>query len=344
MSFKGKKILFISPRFFNYEVAIVEKLTELGAKVEFFDERPSNSIFSKGIIRVNPKLYKSQINKYYQSIQNKIKGNTYDYFLLIKGESIPFEFLEELHSNQPKAKKIFYTYDSVHEYPKFKDLMNYFDKNISFEPSDVKEYSFLFRPLFYLNTYQRNENYDRKFDIVFIGSAHTDRYIIGEKVNQIAKDLKLKTYFYYYIPSKLTYYFKKIFDQNFKRFDLDKLSFDKLTHEQISDIYSNSFAVLDINKPFQLGLSMRTFDTLASSKKLITTNHEIKKYPIYNPNNILVIDRENVEIDLDFFKNEFEAYDKNAIYKMSLESWLEDVFINDRIEYWDNVIESILDQ
>ena len=64
----------------------------------------------------------------------------------------------------------------------------------------------------------------------------------------------------------MTYYFKKIFDQNFKRFDLDKLSFDKLTHEQISDIYSNSFAVLDINKPFQLGLSMRTFDTLASSK------------------------------------------------------------------------------
>src|SRR5690625_2009602 len=105
MSFKGKKILFISPRFFNYEVAIVEKLTELGAEVDFFDERPSNSISSKGIIRVNPKLYKSQINKYYQSIQNKIKQNQYEYFLLIKGESIPFEFLEEFHSNHPKRSE-----------------------------------------------------------------------------------------------------------------------------------------------------------------------------------------------------------------------------------------------
>src|SRR5690606_892896 len=194
MSFKGKKILFISPRFFNYEVAIVEKLTELGAEVDFFDERPSNSIFSKGIIRVNPKLYKSQINKYYQSIQNKIKGNTYDYFLLIKGESIPFEFLEELHSNQPKAKKIFYTYDSVFEYPKFKELMNYFDKNISFEPSDVKEYSFLFRPLFYLNTYKKNDNHKLNYDIVFIVSAHNDRYFIGDKDYLISKYLNISIY------------------------------------------------------------------------------------------------------------------------------------------------------
>src|SRR5690606_18002208 len=146
----------------------------------------------------------------------------------------------------------------------------------------------------YLNTYQRNENYDRKFDIVFIGSAHTDRYIIGEKVNQIAKNLKLKTYFYYYIPSKLTYYFKKIFDKNFKRFDLDKLSFDKLTHEQISDNYSNCFAVSEINKSFQIGLSMRNFDHFAYSIKLITTNQEIKTYPIYNSSNILVRDRHTI--------------------------------------------------
>src|SRR5690625_4084149 len=166
MSFKGKKILFISPRFFNYEVAIVEKLTELGAEVDFYDERPSNSILTKGIIRVNPKLYKSQINKYYQSIQNKIKGNTYDYFLLIKDESIPFESSEEITSHHHKTKKCFFNSDSVQDYPKFKHLTNYLYKNISFEPSDVKEYSSLSRPSFYLNTYQRTENYARKFDIV----------------------------------------------------------------------------------------------------------------------------------------------------------------------------------
>lgn len=338
MSFQGKKILFISPRFFNYENAIIEKLTELGAQVDYFDERPSNSILSKGIIRINPKLIALKINNYYREILNSIKDNEYDYFLLIKGESIPFSFLEEFNIIFTHTKKIFYTYDSVYEYPKFVDLMNYFDKNITFEPLDAKKYSFLFRPLFYLNQYKRNDNSENLYDIIFIGSAHTDRYIIGEKVNQIGKKLNLKTYFYYYIPNKLTYFFKKILDPNFKEFNIKKLSFEKLSHKDISNLYKDSFSVLDINKPFQLGLSMRTFDTLASSKKLITTNHDIKKYPIYNPNNILIIDREKVEINLDFFQSKFESYEQNTLYEMSLDSWLNDVFLNDKIVFWESVL------
>lgn len=340
MSFQGKRILFISPRFFNYEKAIIERLTESGARVDFYDERPSNTALTKGIIRVKPNLYEKRINVYYQNIQNQVKDKTYDYFLLIKGEAIPFSFLEEFKKNHPNTLRIFYTYDTVEEYPKFKELMPYFDKNISFETKDVKAHSFLFRPLFYLDQYHSpNDKEKHLYDIVFIGSAHSDRYLIGEKVNEISKRLNLKTYFYYYAPSQWVYFFKKLFDKNFKKFDLKKLSFQKLSHIEISEIYQNSLAVLDINKPFQFGLSMRTFETLVSGKKLITTNPEIKKYPIYNSNNILIIDRENIIIDPEFFQTEFEELTDPALYKMSLESWLEDVFLNDTIEYWDQVIE-----
>ena len=85
MNLNGKKILFLSPHFFGYEKAIVTRLKELGAEVDFFNERPSNSVFSRGIIRVKSSLYQAKINKYYKNILNQIKGKNYDFLLLIKG-------------------------------------------------------------------------------------------------------------------------------------------------------------------------------------------------------------------------------------------------------------------
>lgn len=339
MSFQGKRILFISPNFFNYEKAIKNRLMALGAEVDFFDERPSNSILARGIIRVNSNFYKGKIESYYQKIQKQISNKSYDYFLLIKGESIPFSFLEKFKASNTKTLRIFYTYDTVKEYPKFKKLMPYFQKNISFEPSDAKKYSFLFRPLFYLDAYHDKGNVaDFKNDIVFIGSAHTDRYTVGEKVRDVAKSIGLNTYFYYYVPSKMAYYLKKMFDKNLKKFDINKLNFKKLSHSEIASIYSSSFSVMDINKPFQFGLSMRTFETLASEKKLITTNSEIKNYPIYNPQNIMIIDRREIKLDKAFFQTEFQKLSNTELYKMSLDSWIEDVFTKSNIDYWDKVL------
>lgn len=341
MSFQGKRILFISPSFFNYEEAIKNRLLEQGAVVDYFDERPSNSIWTKGIIRVNPKLYKKQIEKYYQAIQEKIKDTKYDYFLLIKGESIPFTFLDFFKTCHPNTQRIFYMYDTVEEYPRFKELIPHFNKSITFERSDAKAYSLLFRPLFYLKDYQKTQDSTSPiYDVVFIGTAHSDRYSIGEKLNEICSNMGLKTYLYYYSPSKLAYYFLRLFDKNLKKFDIKKLSFKKLSHIEISEVYQNSFSVLDINKPFQFGLSMRTFEALASGKKILTTNQEIKHYPIYDPQNIWIMDRDKIELHPDFFKTEFKQLDSKALYKMSMDSWLEDVILKEKIDYWDTVLEA----
>ena len=59
---QSKKILLFSVSFFNYEKIIAERLKELGADVDFYDERPSNSIFVKGLIRLKRYLYKVLID------------------------------------------------------------------------------------------------------------------------------------------------------------------------------------------------------------------------------------------------------------------------------------------
>ncbi|SHK48320.1 CgeB family protein [Chryseobacterium polytrichastri] len=333
---KDKKILFLSVSFFKYERAIAKRLTEIGAEVDFYDERPSNSNFSKGIIRLNKKLYQSQITKYYNDIVSEIQHKKYDYFLLIKGEAIPVFFLEKIRELNPDIEMIYYNFDPLKEYPNLISNLKYFDKKITFEYDDSVTYGLNFRPLFYLDEYKSLHQNAKatEYDIVFIGSAHTDRYIVGEQVKAKAESLQLKTFFYYYAMGKIAFRIKKLIDKNLKKFDNNKLSFEKLSHQQIIDYYQKSKSVLDINKPFQYGLTIRTFEVLASGRKLITTNTDIKNYPFYNPKNILVLDRDNIQLDSDFFKTDFEHLDEKTLYMMSLDSFIECLFIQNQDEYW----------
>ncbi|OWK74026.1 hypothetical protein CBW16_01000 [Flavobacteriaceae bacterium JJC] len=335
MNLKQKKILFLSASFFGYEKAIMKRLRELGAEVDFFNERPSDSLLSKGVIRVKSALYQKKINRYYHKILKLSEGKNYDYFLLIKGETVPCFFLEKFKDRNPSAIKIFYSYDAATEYPKFLKLYPYFDRNFTFEPADAKKYQLHFRPLFFLNEYLVSEGKDQpKNDIAFIGSAHTDRYLIGEKVREFCDKLNLKPFFYYYAPGKTAFVLKKIFDKNLKQFDMKKLSFKKLKHSEIAEIYKDSFSVLDINKPFQKGLTMRTFEALASGKKLLTTNSDIKYYPFYEPENIHILDRNQLNLQAGFFNTGFKRIDADVLDKMSLDSWLHCLFFESQDEYW----------
>jgi hypothetical protein len=336
MNLVGKKILFLSANFFGYEKAITQKLLELGAEVDFYNERPSDSIFTKGIIRVRRKFYQKKINRYYRKISEEIIDKKYDFLLLIKGETIPFFFLEDFRKKNPSAKMIFYSYDSVQEYPRFLQLYPYFDSNFTFEPADALQYKLYFRPLFFLNEYADSSDHldRRKYEVVFIGSAHTDRYLIGQKIRELCDQLKLKSYFYYYAPSKLTFFLKKIFDKNLQEFDHKKLSFQKLSHAEIAEIYKNSFAVLDINKPFQKGISMRTFEALAAGKKILTTNSDIQNYPFYSSENIHILDRNNLFINEAFFQTPFQIIDADILEKMSLDSFISCLFVKHQEDYW----------
>jgi hypothetical protein len=336
ISLKGKKILFFSVSFFKYENAIAKRLAELGAEVDFYDERPSNSNLSKGIIRIYKNLYHVKINQYYNGILDEIKGKEYDYFLLIKGEAMPSFFLEKIKEDNPGMEMIYYNFDPLTEYPNLISNLKYFDRKFTFEYQDSVQYNLNFRPLFFVDEYKNlNQNPQKpEYNIVFIGSAHTDRYIVGEKVRAAADRHNMRSYFYYYAMGRVAFRLKKLIDKNLKQFDIAKVSFDKLNHNQIIDFYKKTKSVLDINKPFQNGLTIRTFEVLASGRKLITTNSDIKNYPFYNSDNILVIDRDNIVLNHDFFETDFRNMDEKTLYMMSLDSFIECLFDKDQNDYW----------
>ena len=79
---------------------------------------------------------------------------------------------------------------------------------------------------------------------------------------------------------------------------------------------------------------MRTFEALGAGRKLITTNPYVKECPFYNPQNILIIDRENVVMNKDFLETDFVKMDTESLYKMSLDGWIDCLFNKEQNEYW----------
>jgi spore maturation protein CgeB len=183
------------------------------------------------------------------------------------------------------------------------------------------------RPLFFSDDYSFSDSKSYyEIDLLFIGTAHSDRYVISEKVANWCKDNNLKNHAFYYSPSRLVFFFFKLFDNSFKKFKYKKINFNSLDHFQIMELYQKSKVVLDINHPNQNGLTMRVFEVLGSGNKLVTTNENIKKYPFYNSNNIYVIDRSKVIMDRSFFDLPFENMDLDLFERMSINGWLEEIF------------------
>lgn len=334
-SFNNKRILFFSVKLFNYENIIADKLRSLGAHVDYYDERPSNSILTKGIIRLKRSLYYVKISNYYRDILKDIENKNYDYFFLIKGEVIPQYFIEKVRELNPNITLLYYTFDSFENNPNGVDILKNFDKKYTFDSKDSQTYNIAFRPLFFSDDYYKLGSINNpKYDLLFIGTAHSDRYVISEKVAEWCRQKKLKNFAFYYSPSRFVFFFFKLFDESFKKFKYKNISFKSLKHEEIINLYKDSKIVLDINHPNQRGLTMRVFEALGSSRKLITTNTDIKQYPFYNTNNIYVIDRNDISLDYSFFELPFIEINEDLYDRMSISGWLEELFFDEYFFNW----------
>ena len=71
---------------------------------------------------------------------------------------------------------------------------------------------------------------------------------------------------------------------------------------------------------------MRVLESVVFSKKLITTNAEVKNFSFYNENNILVIDSEKLPSPADireFVSKPFIPYTDEQLYDISFKHWIE---------------------
>lgn len=327
---RGKKILFFAPSFFGYEYKIKSKLEDMDATVDYYDVRSIKSAKARAWLKIFPNAFTRRTRKYYHEILESNHDKDYDYVFIVKCDMITTSILQQMKDTYKNARFCLYLWDSVSNIPGISKKFRYFDKIMSFDRIDSNNYEeIFFRPLFYLDEYRRDDNVydseDKEIDISFLGTIHSDRYAIIKKVNMICKQNNLIFYTFKYLQSKFVYYIFKALKTEFRDTKIDDFSFKKMDVKEISRIVSKTKAILDIEHPNQTGLTMRTLEMIGMKKKIITTNKDIVNYDFYNPNNILVLSRDNIQIPKHFIDSEYEALDSLIYDKYSIESWINEI-------------------
>lgn len=328
----NKNILILAPSFFGYEKTIAAGVENLGGNVELFDERPGNDFYTKSLVRIGSNIIKIKTRLYYSDLLKKSNLASIDYVLIISPEAINLSLLKMMRKNIKNAIFILYMDDSIKNKIglNIESILPIFDRSYSFDEVDCENNKYLrFRPLFYSDDYLNIEKVSNeyKYDLSFIGTAHSDRYIICKKINEQLMKGKMRSYMYLYLNDRRLYRMKRIINPKMRNSKIDEFQFVSLSKSQVIQIIKDSKVILDINHPKQNGLTMRSIEALGAKRKLITTNKNIAKYDFYNDNNISIIDREKCRINISFFGTSYLDIQQDIYQKYSLNSWIVDVFL-----------------
>ena len=327
LEFSNMKLLLIMPRFFDYPKCISDELISLGYDVDFYDDRPSTNPFIKAAIKLNKHLVHFQVSRYFKRLLTETKCKSYDYVLIISGQSLSFSvsMIRKLRESQKKALFVLYQWNSISNFPSILKYIGLFDKAYSFDRKDARNYDNLnFLPLFYSIKYEKmGTAYDnkKKYDFCFIGTAHPKKYrFIKTMVNEL-KTVYPKQFLYFFFPSRFVYLYRKLFNKEFKFAKFKEFHFTPLNETQLIDVYTSTKCVLDCPQKGQTGLTIRVIEALGSKKKIITTNKDILNYDFYRRENIYVFS-DKFDFDDVFFNSEYKDIPIEIYKKYSLKNWL----------------------
>lgn len=261
----------------------------------FFQRNLKNIHFGKEIVRRLQQLDEIQ-----------------DAILTIKGDWIDPKQVLELKKHTKKSIAFFN--DNIYRCPKILRVIQNFDEVYSFEKEDCEKHNLKFISN-WIYSVEDQEIPNNSFDYdVFNISSKDNRF---KTISKVADELKKQN-----ITAKII-----IFDKKNKNSNPNIEFISK--YIQIADVkklMTRSKILLDIQRKEQNGLTFRVFESISLHKKLITTNPNIVNYDFYSPNNILVIDEENIHFDADFFKIPYEPIPENIYNKYTLDNWINKVF------------------
>lgn len=257
------------------------------------------------------KLFGSNIKKKYfsQQIKHQIKEDQ-DIIFVIRPDLLEDSLLTELKERTKNFTA--YYYDSCKKYPRQLEISHFFNEIYSYDREDIDQYHFLETSNFIYD--KAIEIQPIKYDIFNVSSYDT-RIDEIDKVSKILFEAGFSIYFVLFWYEKLAYP------------HLNSIT-EYLTLNETKDLISQSKAMIDIQRKDQKGLSFRTFESLGYRKKLITTNAEVMNYDFYHPNNILIIDSNNLDTAevKNFLDLNYVEIPQDIINKYTVKSFTKKIF------------------
>jgi len=330
--YQNKRILLICPSNNDYPKTIKDVLESRGGKVHFYDERNNPNTIEKILLRKAPFVFKDKIESYYQHIIREEQSFNPNIVFVISPEAITKNIIKEMKQQFPKAFFVMFLWDSM-ENKNLDDIFEEFDECFSFDKRDCEKYGFKFRPLFFSREYYRDdvseddkpeEKYE--YDFGFIGTLHSDRPMVINKVRKYCNQNGFTYCFYFFVQSKLLliYWLLKSKDvRELKRFGI--VHTDTMPRLMAEKKMEMTRCVIDVSHPKQNGLTMRTIEMFGLQRKLATTNKNVREHDFYNPANQIVIDKNNLNLDMNEVRKPYVQVEEPLYKKYSVDCWVDEV-------------------
>jgi spore maturation protein CgeB len=195
-----------------------------------------------------------------------------------------------VREDSPRATMAFYTFDSLSNSANFVALLHNFEHLFSFQPgATAVDQRFRLKHLFYSPEFRPLEGgAERTYDVAFIGTLHSDRY---RYVKRLAAGFA-SSYAYFYVQAPWYFYLRRLTSSRFREVARGDVSFTKLDRVAVAQVFRESRAVLDMQHEDQIGLTMRTFEALASGAYLVTSNGYIRETELMGTGRVIVTDDE----------------------------------------------------
>ncbi|POL68156.1 hypothetical protein C3F31_27795, partial [Escherichia coli] len=292
----------------------------------YWDERPSNNAIYKSLLRLGCSiLIKKYNSSYYKKLLRQIVNKKIDNVFILNPEAIDHEILQAIKKTvkvkNEHCKFIMYLWDSVNNKPKVKRIINQFDSVFTFERDDAEKWGVTFLPLFYSPRFDNKHEHSLKYDLCFIGTAHSDRVDLVNCITAEVRNIKdINAYTFFYFQNEIIFKLKNLLSG--KKINTD-VEFEPLSQSEVVEMMKCSEIIIDIHHPRQRGLTMRTIECIGLNKKIITTNEDIKKYDFYDPNMICVVKRHQVIVPENFINAPNVNYKNREQY--SLQQWVKKI-------------------
>lgn len=320
--FKGKSIVLAVPDHFGLPQRFKENLEKLGFEVVLIPDNIKGKIslkdklihgyykLVKGIKTYKKeKIAEGKLAKQKAVLNSAVKN--FDYALFIRPDIFSADLIAEVKKRTGILAA--YQWDGLERYPAVYSRIELFDRFFVFDAHDLDKNKKLL-PLtnFYFDDIPRSTK--NKFDVYFVGTYMKNRIDILLKLSRKIKSLGLTANINLHVGSS----------EKAKKFENEPVTVISKPLSFTENIINVSQAaiIFDFANDIHFGISMRTFETVGYRKKLITNNSLVKKYDFYNPDNIFVIEDNNLEGLEEFLSKPYTDISEEIVEKYSFTNWI----------------------
>lgn len=311
----SKKILIIAPFAFGYTAHIQKALQQfetVDAQILYLDQpafaykntlHKAQNFFSKLIFGKN--LKKTFVTDRIKASLTQLGKQ--DEIFIIRPDMLSDDLLNFIKDKTQKF--IAYYYDSTRRFPRKVDIIPMLDKVYSYDRLDVSTYN-----LSFLTNYIFEESNYVKYEHQFFNISTNDyRFPLLENLAKYLKENNWTYNIQVYNGSEMPAEYVEIITT-------------QKSIQEVSNLIQKAKIIVEIQRIEQVGLSFRIFEALGHRKKLITTNKDIVNYDFYHPQNILVVDENNIEIPADFVTSDYVEIDSAILSNYKIENWVKPIF------------------